>query len=87
MTDVKEQARKPSDCNHLKGTWERKGKFAVINCECGEQQTIIDVDSQAAFELFEGGGGAIQRFGRPLHTVTEDDEEQFQDFISRGFEP
>jgi hypothetical protein len=77
---------KPNECNHLKGVWERRGAFAVMNCVNGDYQIIIEVDSPEAFNLFEGGSGAIQRFGKDLKCATPEDEERLQEWFARGQE-
>ena len=79
------QAKEPTECRHLKGTWERRGTFSVMKCENEDYAIIVDVDSPEAYNLYEGGRGAIQLFGKPLKPVP-DDAERFQEMISMGLD-
>jgi hypothetical protein len=72
-------------CQHLKGTFVRRGNFGIIECEHHDYQVIIDLDTPAAYLLFEGGQDAIQRFGIPLKCATAEDEERLEEWRTRKF--
>lgn len=59
------QTGQPCNENHTIGIWWREGHYMIVQCNCGYWWQKIDIDTPAAYKVFECES-ALALDGKPV---------------------